>query len=202
MSINVQATVINEVRAALQGGKALTTAELVPLCNTAEDTKALSRIIYVMRRERLIAEDPEPGPRGGDGKPSKRYRWVGPTDGYTRPAKRPAQSPAKTQETIEDEAAGGTTRASVSSTPEPARHIPMEEIAESMTHKHPILYDRTDPTEAAMSDLVDQADEALLTLADSLLSDHPVWSLLRTLAEDAFGALCNYRLLRSLEETK
>jgi hypothetical protein len=60
--------------------------------------------------------------------------------------------------------------------------------------------DRADPTELALADLLDQADEALLALADSLLSDHPVWSRLRQLASDAHGMLCDYRLMRTLEQ--
>jgi hypothetical protein len=65
--------------------------------------------------------------------------------------------------------------------------------------REPFLWDRGDPTELALADLLDQADEALLALADSLLSDHPVWSRLRQLASDAHGTLCDYRLMRSLE---
>ena len=164
--MNVQATIIEEVRAALRGGAARSTADLVPLCGTADDTKGLSRILYVMRHNGLIAEDPVPGPPGRDGKPAKRWRWVG-------------------AESIEDASNAPA------QTPPPARSIPMEEIAEAIANR--------DPTELALSDLVDQADEALLALADSLLAGNPLWSRLRTLADDTHGALCDYRLLRKLE---
>jgi hypothetical protein len=201
--MSTNSTIINEVRAALSGGDSLSTADLVPLCDTADDAKNLSRIIYDMRRAGLVEEDPVPGPRGGDMKPSRRWRWVGPTDGAALPSKRHPRAPAKARESIEDEAPSGAPAAPVTHKPEPLRHIPMEEIAETMTPKrNPIVHNRTDPTEAALSDLVDQADEAVLSLADSLLSDHPVWHRLRTLADDAHSALCDYRLLRSLEDSK
>ena len=139
--MNVQATIIEEVRAALRGGAARSTAELVPLCGTADDTKGLSRILYVMRHNGLIAEDPVPGPRGRDGKPAKRWRWVG-GESIEGASNAPAQNPT------------------------PVRSMPMEEVAEAMAPTHPIVHDRTDPTEYALADLVDQADEALLAVAD------------------------------------
>jgi hypothetical protein len=55
--------------------------------------------------------------------------------------------------------------------------------------------ERCDQTELALSDLVDQADEAVLALADSLLSDHPAWRRMRQLQDDVFSALCDYRAL-------
>ena len=61
--------------------------------------------------------------------------------------------------------------------------------------------DRVDPIEIALADLVDQADESILSFADAMLSDHPTWVRLRQMQDDAFQLLCDYRLTRTLEKS-
>ena len=208
-TITKQATIVQEIRAALIANGPLSTTELVPLCETAEDGKTLSRIIYELRNSDLISIDPRPGPPGRDGRPAKRYRWIGPDDDAatrTTLPKATAQTKAKpavqVAESIEDEPINNRAesfRPALVGTPLAAQpvatHTPMEEIAAAMPHPS----DKADPTELAIADLVDQADEALLAYADSLLADDPVWKRIRRLADETHGALCDYRLMRSLE---
>ena len=207
-TITKQATIVQEIRAALIASGPLSTTELVPLCETAEDGKTLSRIIYDLRNGGQIAIDPRPGPPGRDGRPAKRYRWIGPDEGAATRTSRPmatAQAQAKptiqVAESIEDEPINNgaesfrpalvgtpvTTTVTTNATP--------AELAEIMT----IVQGGADQTELALADLVDQADEALLAYADSLLADDPVWKRIRRLADETHGALCDYRLMRSLE---
>ena len=207
-TITKQATIVQEIRAALIASGPLSTTELVPLCETAEDGKTLSRIIYDLRNGGQIAIDPRPGPPGRDGRPAKRYRWIGPDEGAATRTSRPmatAQAQAKptiqVAESIEDEPINNgaesfrpalvgtpvTTTVTTNATP--------AELAEIMT----IVQGGADQTELALADLVDQADEALLAYADSLLEDDPVWKRIRRLADETHGALCDYRLMRSLE---
>lgn len=208
-TITKQATIVQEIRAALIASGPLSTTELVPLCETAEDGKTLSRIIYDLRNGGQIAIDPRPGPPGRDGRPAKRYRWIGPDEGAATRTTRPkatAQTKAKpavqVAESIEDEPINNgaeSFRPSLVGTSLAAQpvttHTPMEEIAAAMHQPS----DKADPTELALADLVDQADEALLAYADSLLADDPVWKRIRRLADETHGALCDYRLMRSLE---
>ena len=56
-----------------------------------------------------------------------------------------------------------------------------------------------DSTEMALAVLMDDADEALMAFADSLLSGNRVWVAMRKLADDAHSTLCDYRLMRSME---
>ena len=208
-TITKQATIVQEIRAALIANGPLSTTDLVPLCETAEDGKALSRIIYDLRNGGQIAIDPIPGPPGRDGRPAKRYRWIGPDESAVASTARPkatAQTKAKpavqVAESIEDEPINNRAesfRPALVGTPLAAQpvatHTPMEEIAAAMPHPS----DKADPTELAIADLVDQAEEALLAYADSMLADDPVWKRIRRLADETHGALCDYRLMRSLE---
>ena len=190
-----QGLIISEIRAALITNGPLSTTELVPLCETAEDGKTLSRIIYDLRNGGQIAIDPRPGPPGRDGRPAKRYRWIGPDEGAATRTSRPmatAQAKVKARESIEDEAPVTTL---LTTLPPVTAHTPMEEIVAAM----PTQADKVDATELTLADLVDQADEALLAYADSLLADDPVWKRIRRLADETHGALCDYRLMRSLE---
>ena len=208
-TITKQATIVQEIRAALIANGPLSTTDLVPLCETAEDGKTLSRIIYELRNGDLVSIDPRPGPPGRDGRPAKRYRWIGPDDDAATRTTRPkatAQTKAKpavqVAESIEDEPINNgaeSFRPALVGTPLAAQpvttHTPMEEIAAAM----PTQADKVDATELTLADLVDQADEALLAYADSLLADDPVWKRIRRLADETHGALCDYRLMRSLE---
>ena len=207
-TITKQATIVQEIRAALIASGPLSTTELVPLCETAEDGKTLSRIIYDLRNGGQIAIDPRPGPPGRDGRPAKRYHWIGPdesavarTSRTTATAQAQAKPTIQVAESIEDEPINNgaesfrpalvgtpvTTTVTTNATP--------AELAEIMT----IVQGGADQTELALADLVDQADEALLAYADSLLADDPVWKRIRRLADETHGALCDYRLMRSLE---
>jgi hypothetical protein len=58
-----------------------------------------------------------------------------------------------------------------------------------------------DPIEMALADLVDQADESILSFADAMLSDHPTWVRLRQMQDDCFQLLCDYRLTKTLEQS-
>jgi hypothetical protein len=63
----------------------------------------------------------------------------------------------------------------------------------------PVRYALPDPVETGLADLLDQADETARAYADRQLSGDAVWTRLRALATDAHGALCDYRLMRTLE---
>jgi len=190
-----QAKIIQEARDALLAHGPLSTAQLVDHCETAEDGRVLSRIVYDLRSAGQIAIDPVPGKPGRDGRPAKRYRWIGPVDGGSAPAAKP-KAPTKAQvkpvasvaESIEDEPQNNgaeSFRPAFIGTPIAAQAV--------------IDCDCADSTELTLADLVDQADEALLAYADSLLADDPVWKRIRRLADEVHGALCDYRLMRSLE---
>jgi len=190
MTIKPTSTLREEIREALVAGDALTSAELLPLCPSAQSTTDVSRAIYDLRQANLLTEAgkrPNQHPDKGSKQSLKAWRWTGPKEAPIPSVRRLRKGDAEIVQVVAD-------------TPEdePVHHTPMEEIAEVMA----IAGDRTDPTDLALSDLVDQADEALLALADSLLADNPLWGRLRTLANDAFNARCDYRLMRSLEESK
>lgn len=184
-ALTKQAAIVQEVREALRNGP-LSTAQMVEHCETAEDGKVLSRVIYDLRNTGMVAIDPEPGAPGRDGRQAKRYRWIGPMDATPPPAAHrkvkpaPVPAPAPVTTSLATQPAPVTTKA-------PEATIPMPPA------------DRIDQTEYALADLVDQADETLLALADSLLNDNPLWARLRRLADETHGALCDYRLMRSLE---
>lgn len=204
-----QGLIISEIRAALIANGPLSTTELVPLCETAEDGKALSRIIYELRNSDLISIDPRPGPPGRDGRPAKRYRWIGPDESAVARTARPkatAQAKAKptiqVTEPIEDESKNNgaeSFRPALVGTPVAPKPAASRSLIEAITAAMPTQADKVDATELTLADLVDQADEALLAYADSLLADDPVWKRIRRLADETHGALCDYRLMRSLE---
>lgn len=190
MTNKTKSSISEEIRVALSHGEALTSVDLLALCPSAETTTDVSRAIYDLRQVNLLA-DAGMRPNAHPGRGStvlKAWRWAGPLDAPLPSVRQMRKgATAKPQETSED---GAT------ATPEPfTLTTPMEEVAEIMA----IAADRTDAIELALSDLVDQADEALLALADSLLADNALWGRLRALANDAFNARCDYRLMRTLE---
>jgi hypothetical protein len=220
----VQSTIAAEIRSALVGGAQLSSAELLLVCPTAEDVTAVSRVIYDLRNNSFVAacgERPGPGGRGGN-KPIRIWHWIGPADApvvhgaHRKAGYQPRSAPSPRADSIEDEAP--STRPALRPTPSPTREP--QAVAPPVIPERPPLpawtetlsdgseptsrpapqTDSADPTEMALCDLLDQADEALLCLADNLLSEHPVWTRMRRLADDAHGALCDYRLLRSMED--
>lgn len=236
----VQSTIAAEIRAALAGGAQLSSAELLPLCPTAEDVTAVSRVIYDLRNTNLVAacgERPGPGGRGGN-KPIRIWHWIGPADapvihGAHRKAGYQPQHATRTRaESIEDEAPStrsalrptlasknplfkgepGRWNASQAMAPQAVAVPVVQKLQESPAQPETLSAgpepaaspapqtDSADPTEMALCDLLDQADEALLCLADNLLAEHPVWTCMRRLADDAYTALCDYRLLRALAD--
>lgn len=203
-----QGLIISEIRAALIANGPLSTTELVTLCETAEDGKTLSRIIYDLRNGGQIAIDPRPGPPGRDGRPAKRYRWIGPDESaVARTSRTTAIAQAKpavqVAESIEDEPINNgaeSFRPALVGTPVAPKPAASRSLIEAITAAMPTQADKVDATELTLADLVDQADEALLAYADSLLADDPVWKRIRRLADETHGTLCDYRLLRSLED--
>ena len=208
-TITKQATIVQEIRAALIANGPLSTTDLVPLCETAEDGKTLSRIIYELRNSDLISIDPRPGHPGRDGRPAKRYRWIGPdesavarTSRTTAIAQAKAKPTIQVTEPIEDESKNNgaeSFRPALVCTPVAPNPAASRSLIEAITDAMPTQADKVDATELTLADLVDQADEALLAYADSLLADDPVWKRIRRLADETHGALCDYRLMRSLE---
>lgn len=204
--LSKQAAIAAEIRDALKAKGQLSSGELNAFCGSALDSTDVCRVLYDMHKTGLVAIADQRA-IGGKGKPVKFYQWIGQDTGAIKASHRkPKESPVA--ESIEDEPASAKSPVCTVSD-EPKATTAMGEAtqpespapAPSPTEpkRHPFLRDRTDPTELALADLLDQADEALLALADSLLSDHPVWSRLRQLASDAHDTLCDYRLLRSLE---
>jgi predicted transcriptional regulator len=197
-----QAQIAREIREALKDGGEMSSSELNNWCSSALDSTDICRVIYDMRNTGLLAVADE-RVVNGKGKPVKFYRWIGPTDAEPEFSKKRKTNPAKS---IDDETVSTHPPVSIIAvTPEEEQSMDEAQHkapAPSPTEpkREPFRIDRADPTELALADLLDQADEALLALADSLLSDHPVWSRLRQLASDAHGMLCDYRLMRTLEQ--
>lgn len=161
----------NEIVMALSSNGILSSADLIPLCGSAMDTTDVSRCLYDMRKTGVV-EIADERVIGGKGKPVKFYRLTAISDS--------------------EDATSDNPHITIDVTPEDAA----QHAAPAPTEP---TFDSADATELALASLLDHADEALLTLADSLLSGNNVWSAMRKLADDAHGALCDYRLMRSIE---
>ena len=199
------ATIVREIRDALCSKGPMTNPQLVKCCETAEDGRVMSRVIYDLRQSGMIRINPKLGPPGRDGRPAKRYEWIGSLDALPPPA--PHRKKATKPPEVTAQAPEVTASEVTSSDLKPGEvylssYNPIFNQAEESVSNQPTQDAKatsTDPTEYAIADLVDQADEALLAYADSLLADDPVWDRLRRLADEAHSTLCNYRLMRTLE---
>jgi hypothetical protein len=223
-----QASIADEIRDALKTHGTLSSAGLTPLCASAFDSTDICRVLYDLKRSGAI-EIAEERIIGGKGKPVKFYRLnrlIGdkpPTKVNHYNPKLPKPKTLPVVESIEDEPVSAQPPASITPEQEAAlvaalsatltTEIPVtieEEIAMDEAHAteyadapcfEPIGMANMamDSTEMSLAVLMDDADEALMAFADSLLSGNRVWVAMRKLADDAHSTLCDYRLMRSME---
>lgn len=180
-----QGELTNEIRAALVAHGPLSTKELSGLCHSALEPRDISRAIYDLRRVNKIEVDPIPGPPNGDGKPAKRYRWVGQMVATHVEPVTTIAPPLTTLATHDLTMMGGIFLS------DHEVLMPESEQVEKMT---------PDVTAEALAAIVEQADDAVMAYANSLLSDDPVWLKLRSLQRDCHGTLHDHRLARALTD--
>ena len=210
-----QTQIANEIKTALANGAKLTSAELCAKSHTALDSTDISRVIGDLKAAGLVVQagTKKSTAKGGT---AKAWAWIGPPGAEVPKSTAHRKPVAKAVESIEDEAP-------VVAVPEPtAAEAPAIEVPCGGWHadggwdasmQGPTIDDvrpgqisdtrnepTVDPIELALADLVDQADESILSFADTLLSDHPTWARLRQMQDDAFQLLCDYRLTRTLEK--
>lgn len=180
-----QAQIANEIKTALAGGEKLTSAELCAKSHTALDSTDISRVIGDLKAAGLVAQSGTKKSTAAGGL-AKAWAWIGPPDAAVPKSSAHRKQP---KESIEDEA--------------PVAESPSIEAPKvvGVTDWHPVDHEQSvDPIELALADLVDQADESILSFADAMLSDHQTWSRLRQMQDDAFQLLCDYRLTKTLEQ--
>jgi hypothetical protein len=219
MSSSNRPAIAAEIQAALVQHGTLTSSELTDCCPSADDREVVSKVIYQLKQSGVIEKaGTVPGAPGRGAKQVSQWRLS--SLEYTKEKSMPSVhmkfpvSPPCDEPLPAEKAAmlnGTWTEDNPFGTPQPSLggktgsqyHDPEELLAtppdDNQDTGHPSDYPATDPTEEALSDLVDQADEAVLAMADSLLSDHPVWSRMRQLQTDAFQALCDWRVRSYLE---
>jgi len=214
-----QTAIANEIKAALASGATLTSAELCAKSFTALDSTDISRVIGDLKSAGLVAQagTKKSTAKGGI---AKAWAWIGPPNADVPKSSAHRKHP---KESIEDEvpvvarpepvAAEATVKMDegweagtvvnhadwkpVDATQGPSPGAEQKWVPISDTHDEPAV----DPIEMALADLVDQADESILSFADAMLSDHPTWVRLRQMQDDAFQLLCDYRLTKTLEQS-
>jgi len=198
-----QAQIANEIKTALASGAKLTTAELCARSQTALDSTDISRVIRDMKAAGLVAQSGTKKSTAAGGL-AKAWAWIGPPDAAV-PKSTEHWKPAPTAvESIEYE--GPVVQEPEQPVVDPAgvdapKVVGVTDWRPIGTDWHPLDHEQgVDPIELALADLVDQADESILSFADAMLSDHPTWGRLRQMQDDAFQLLCDYRLTKTLEK--
>ena len=195
-----QAAIANEIKTALASGAKLTSAELCAKSHTALDSTDISRVIGDLKAAGLVAQfgTKKSTATGGT---SKAWAWIGPPDAAVPKSTAHRKPVAQAVESIEDEApAAEVAQKFVTGLENTAEELAASTIEVPCGGWHACIQDdgpAVDPIELALADLVDQADESILSFADALLADHPTWARLRQMQDDAFQLLCDYRLTRT-----
>jgi len=184
---SVRDRIADEIRAALATGDK-TSAQILETSNHAHDTTEVGRVIYALRKAGTVKQ----AGFTADSRHQRIWTWTGPdaVPSFHRvDAERKAKTPKVPRKASPKQGDTPTMNNVKKPVDQPAPTEP----------KEPVRYALPDPVETALADLLDQADETTLAYADSLLSGNAVWTRLRALATDAHGALCDYRLMRTLE---
>lgn len=190
-----------EIQAALTQHGTLTSSELTDCCPSADDREVVSKVIYQLKQSGVIEKaGTVPGAPGRGAKQVSQWR-LSTTKEEPMPSVHMKFSVSPPCDGEIPSISNTWVRDGIVP---PNVEIRADELLwtkpdDNQDTGHPSDYPATDPTEEALSDLVDQADEAVLAMADSLLSDHPAWSRLRALQNDAFQALCDWRLRSYLQ---
>lgn len=212
-----QAKIANEIKTALVNGAKLTSAELYAKSHTALDTTDISRVIGDLKAAGLVAQagTKKSTAKGGL---AKAWAWIGPHDAEVPKSSAHRSPVAHAVESIEDEAPV----VEVAHADDTLTHLEPEPAVVGVTDWQPVdattgpssgaeqkrvpIHASDEPAvdqiELALADLVDQADESILSFADAMLSDHPTWVRLRQMQDDCFQLLCDYRLTKTLENEK
>ena len=184
---SVRDRIAEEIRAALATGDR-TSEQILETSNHAHDTTEVGRVIYALRKAGAVEQ------RGvtGDRQPKRIWRWIGPdaVPSFSSVDAERKKQPIK----------NSTKKEAPAMNNKPAAPAPAEAKKPAPAKPtEPVRYALPDPVETGLADLLDQADETARAYADRQLSGDAVWTRLRALATDAHGALCDYRLMRTLE---
>jgi hypothetical protein len=226
-----QAQIASEIREALKTGGEMTSSELTAFCTSALDSTDICRVIYDLKNTGLIGVSdvraymgkgkpvnfyrwigpPDAVPEFG------KKRKVKPTESIESiedeaPVVAGPEPVAAEAPSIEVPCGGWHADGGWDASMQGPTTDEQREWAAKMADRNPVdpttgtihtrdEPDRVDPIEIALADLVDQADESILSFADAMLSDHPTWVRLRQMQDDCFQLLCDYRLTKTLEQS-